>query len=137
VDWIYEVAKRIAEKGHLNRIARMSPAERAGVFAETAARKGLPEAIVEKDFWVCWLLMQLFSIDALSGRLLVKRGTSLSKIFQAINRFSEDIELAVDYAALGFHGRAIAACQDLKITSQCHPRRNDGVLPAIHRWRVP
>jgi len=88
----------------LNGIARMPAAERAEVFAETAARKGLPEAIIEKDFWVCWVLKQLFSIEALSDRLLFKGGTSLSKIFHAINRFSEDIDLAVDYAALGFTG---------------------------------
>jgi hypothetical protein len=78
--------------------------ERADLFAETAARKGLSEAVVEKDFWVCWTLKQLFSTDALAGRLLFKGGTSLSKIFHAINRFSEDIDLAVDYAALGFTG---------------------------------
>ena len=86
----------------MNGIARMPAAERAEVFAETAARKALPEAIIEKDFWVCWVLKQLFSVEALSGRLLFKGGTSLSKIFHAINRFSEDIDLAVDYAALGF-----------------------------------
>lgn len=64
----------------------------------------MPEAIIEKDFWVCWILKQLFSIEALSGRLLFKGGTSLSKIFHAINWFSEDIDLAVDYVALGFTG---------------------------------
>lgn len=89
----------------MNKIARMTAGERADVFAETAARKGLPDAVVEKDFWVCWVLKQLFSIDSLSGRLLFKGGTSLSKIFQAINRFSEDIDLAVDYVALGFTGK--------------------------------
>ena len=88
----------------MNRIAQMAAVERAELFAETADRKGLPEAIIEKDFWVCWVLKQLFSIEALSGRLLFKGGTSLSKIFHAINRFSEDIDLAVDYAALGFIG---------------------------------
>lgn len=88
----------------MNLVAQMPAAERADAFAETADRKGLPEAIVEKDFWVCWVLQQLFSIDALSGRLLFKGGTSLSKIFHAINRFSEDIDLAIDYAALGFTG---------------------------------
>jgi hypothetical protein len=88
----------------LNLVAQMPAAERADAFAETADRRGLPEAIVEKDFWVCWILQQLFSIDALSGRLLFKGGTSLSKIFHAINRFSEDIDLAIDYAALGFTG---------------------------------
>lgn len=89
----------------MNTIAQMLAAERADLFAETAARKGLPEAVVEKDFWVCWVLKQLFSIDCLSGRLLFKGGTSLSKIFHAINRFSEDIDLAVDYVALGFTGK--------------------------------
>lgn len=88
----------------MNRIAQMLAAERAELFAETAERKGLPEAIIEKDFWVCWVLKQLFSIEELSGRLLFKGGTSLSKIFHAINRFSEDIDLAVDYTALGFVG---------------------------------
>jgi hypothetical protein len=82
----------------------MQGKERAELFAETAARKGIADAIVEKDFWVCWMLQQLFSIDALSERLLFKGGTSLSKVFHAINRFSEDIDLAVDYAALGFIG---------------------------------
>jgi hypothetical protein len=82
----------------------MPSAERAVIFAETADRKGVSKIIVEKDFWVCWVLQQLFSIEALSGRLLFKGGTSLSKIFHAINRFSEDIDLAVDYAALGFTG---------------------------------
>jgi hypothetical protein len=82
----------------------MSAEERAEVFAETADRKTLPEALVEKDFWVCWVLKQLFSDEAFSDRLLFKGGTSLSKIFHAINRFSEDIDLAVDYAALGFTG---------------------------------
>jgi hypothetical protein len=88
----------------VNRVAQMPARDRADLFAETAARKALPEAIIEKDFWVCWMLKQLFSIDALTARLLFKGGTSLSKIFHAINRFSEDIDLAVDYEALGFKG---------------------------------
>jgi hypothetical protein len=88
----------------VNRVAQMPARERAELFAETAERKILPEAIIEKDFWVCWMLKQLFSIETLSGRLLFKGGTSLSKIFHAINRFSEDIDLAVDYEALGFKG---------------------------------
>jgi hypothetical protein len=82
----------------------MEARARAEVFAATAERRILAEAIIEKDFWVCWVLKQVFSIDAFEGRLLFKGGTSLSKIFHVINRFSEDIDLAVDYAALGFRG---------------------------------
>lgn len=88
----------------MNKVALMAAKDRAALFAETAERKDLAEAIIEKDFWVCWVLKQLFSIDALKDRLLFKGGTSLSKVFRAINRFSEDIDLAVDYAALGFAG---------------------------------
>jgi hypothetical protein len=96
----------------------MAAAERAEVFAETAARKGLPEAVVEKDFWVCWALKQLFSIDCLSARLLFKGGTSLSKIFHAIDRFSEDIDLAVDYVALGFTGKRDPKKADISKTKR-------------------
>jgi len=100
----------------VNKVAQMPARDRADLFTETAERKVLPEAIIEKDFWVCWMLKQLFSIDALSGRLLFKGGTSLSKIFHAINRFSEDIDLAVDYEALGFKGERDPRRQDISKT---------------------
>ncbi|MGA2218896.1 MAG: nucleotidyl transferase AbiEii/AbiGii toxin family protein, partial [Terracidiphilus sp.] len=102
----------------MNSIARMPANARAELFAETADRKGLSDAIVEKDFWVCWVLKQLFSLDALSGRLLFKGGTSLSKIFHAINRFSEDIDLAVDYVALGFTGERDPRREDISKTKR-------------------
>jgi len=102
----------------VNKIAQMSERERADVFAETAERKALAETIIEKDFWVCWTLKQLFSIDALAGRLLFKGGTSLSKIFHAINRFSEDIDLAVDYVALGFTGEKDPRKEELSKTKR-------------------
>ncbi len=88
----------------MNKIAQLPAPARAQIFTETASRLGFPEALVEKDFWVCWMLGQLFSIDEFHGRLLFKGGTSLSKVFGAIQRFSEDIDLAVDYAMLGFVG---------------------------------
>lgn len=88
----------------MDRVARQGPDVRADLFRETANRIGLPPALVEKDFWVCWTLKQLFSIDGLKGKILFKGGTSLSKIFNAIRRFSEDIDLAVDFEMLGFTG---------------------------------
>jgi len=88
----------------VNKVAIMEARARADLFSETAERMNVAEAIIEKDFWVCWVLKQLFSNKAFEGRLLFKGGTSLSKIFKAINRFSEDIDLAVDYETLGFNG---------------------------------
>lgn len=82
----------------------MSSAERAELFAEAAGRRRLPDALVEKDFWVCWVLGQLFSTESLKRHLLFKGGTSLSKVFNVIQRFSEDIDIAVDYSLLGFTG---------------------------------
>src|SRR5438105_13956416 len=110
----------------------MTATDRADVFAETAERKVLAEAIIEKDFWVCWTLKQLFSIEALVGRLLFKGGTSLSKIFHAINRFSEDIDLAVDYAALGFTGSRDPRQENIS-KSMVTPVENGAVIAGVGR----
>ena len=78
-------------------VALLSSAERRELFAETAARKGMTPAIVEKDFWVCWTLGRLFAHPDLSRLLMFKGGTSLSKVFNLIERFSEDIDLILDW----------------------------------------
>jgi hypothetical protein len=88
----------------MNKVAALSADERRELFTETAARRGLAAALVEKDYWVCWTLLQLFTLDALQGHIVFKGGTSLSKVFNAISRFSEDIDLIVDYEMLGFVG---------------------------------
>ena len=77
-------------------IARWAPAERAELFQETAARRGLAPTIVEKDFWVCWTLRRLFARPERRPAMLFKGGTSLSKVYRAIDRFSEDIDLSLD-----------------------------------------
>jgi len=61
----------------------------------------LDAASVEKDFWVCWTLRELFALPGLGRHLTFKGGTSLSKAWQLIARFSEDIDLIVDKSALG------------------------------------
>lgn len=78
-------------------VARLSSAERRELFAETAARKSMTPAVVEKDFWVCWTLGRLFMHPELSRLLMFKGGTSLSKVFKLIERFSEDIDLILDW----------------------------------------
>jgi predicted nucleotidyltransferase component of viral defense system len=65
-------------------------------FDTTALRLGTASQNIEKDFWVCWALDALFNGLKEGGpRLLFKGGTSLSKGFGLINRFSEDIDVAV------------------------------------------
>lgn len=84
--------------------ARLPLSDRVPYFDEVANRRGLTRLVVEKDFWVCFTLRMLFSQDNLADRLVFKGGTSLSKVFGIIKRFSEDIDLSVDPDSLGFGG---------------------------------
>jgi hypothetical protein len=88
----------------VDKVAKLSSPDRADLFNETAARMRLNPVIIEKDFWVCWILKQLFTIKEFDRRLIFKGGTSLSKCFNLIQRFSEDIDIAVDFEKLGFVG---------------------------------
>lgn len=72
-----------------NAVITASDAERRDLFLGTAARLGTAVQNVEKDFWVCWTLDALFNgLDVGGPRLLFKGGTSLSKAFGLISRFS-------------------------------------------------
>lgn len=68
-------------------------------FREAAARRGVLPIVIEKDFWVCWTLKHLFEIDELAPHLTFKGGTSLSKAYGLIERFSEDIDLTISKSA--------------------------------------
>ena len=74
---------------------------RAGLFTATAQRIGTTPQNVEKDLWVCWTLDALFNGLTPGPRLLFKGGTSLSKGFGLIRRFSEDIDVTVFRDDLG------------------------------------
>src|ERR1700686_1644576 len=88
----------------MDHFAQLPAAERATVFREAAARLRLASAtIIEKDFWVCWTLQRIFSIATLPGPLF-KGGTSLSKAYKVIERFSEDVDIVLDRHTLGFIG---------------------------------
>lgn len=76
--------------------------ERRDLFLTSARRLGTAVQNVEKDFWVCWILDALFNgLPADGPRLLFKGGTSLSKAFGLISRFSEDIDVTVFRDDLG------------------------------------
>ena len=73
-----------------------TPRDRLDLFLTTANRLGAPVGNVEKDFWVCWTLNALYRERPAGGpRLLFKGGTSLSKAYGLIERFSEDIDITV------------------------------------------
>ncbi|QJW93231.1 nucleotidyl transferase AbiEii/AbiGii toxin family protein [Frigoriglobus tundricola] len=72
----------------------LSPDERRLYIEQAALRRNLSPVVLEKDFWVCWLLGVLFRSE-FAGALVFKGGTSLSKVFGVIERFSEDIDLSL------------------------------------------
>ncbi|NNM86458.1 MAG: nucleotidyl transferase AbiEii/AbiGii toxin family protein [Phycisphaerales bacterium] len=71
------------------------PADERRLYIEQAAiKRNLSPVIMEKDFWVCWLLGVLFESE-FADSLVFKGGTSLSKVFGVIERFAEDIALSL------------------------------------------
>lgn len=83
-------------------VARLPAADRADLFVVTGTGRGLTSEMFEKDFWVCWTLKRLFTLPDPPAGLLFKGGTTLSKVFRVIERFSEDVDLSFDRAGLGF-----------------------------------
>ena len=73
------------------------------VVEQTAIREGLSKQVVEKDLWVSTILEIVFTLPY-ADKLVFKGGTSLSKVWGLIERFSEDIDLAVDRSLFGFDG---------------------------------
>lgn len=83
-------------------VVTMDAAERAAIVELVASETGLPEAIVEKDLWVCYLLDHLFHRSEFRNSIVFKGGTSLSKAFGLIERFSEDVDLILDWRVIGY-----------------------------------
>jgi predicted nucleotidyltransferase component of viral defense system len=73
--------------------------DKLAAYSSAADQVGVEPHIVEKDFWVCWTLKQIFESEVLNKYLTFKGGTSLSKAYGIINRFSEDIDLAISKSA--------------------------------------
>lgn len=136
--------------------AKLNPEERRIYFEGTATALNMQHEIVEKDFWVCWTLKELFRLPVIGDHLIFKGGTSLSKVFKVIERFSEDIDVSIDRAYLGFGGtnepeegssnkekqRRIealkTACQQ-KITTELLPALEVAIkakLPRHQKWSL-
>jgi hypothetical protein len=118
--------------------ARRSVDDLQRIFREAGAQRAIAPHIVEKDFWVCWLLRLIFADTELGGHLVFKGGTSLSKVFGVIQRFSEDIDLSVDPDWLGFGD---AARPDAAPSRSQFERRakalEDACIAKVREWFLP
>jgi hypothetical protein len=78
----------------------LSREDRNAILNKVSEKLGRASVVIEKDVWVCWVLDAMSSIPR-PLPMAFKGGTSLSKVFNAIGRFSEDIDITIDYQALG------------------------------------
>ncbi|GGX45310.1 nucleotidyl transferase AbiEii/AbiGii toxin family protein [Saccharospirillum salsuginis] len=71
-------------------------ADRKDILQTAAAELGRQATVLEKDIWVCWTLQALFTMPN-AHPMAFKGGTSLSKVYGIIDRFSEDVDITLDY----------------------------------------
>ncbi len=81
----------------MRKIARLQIKDRTELFHATAISMGMQPNVVEKDFWVCFMIDHLFHDCKYKNAFVFKGGTSLSKSYHVIERFSEDIDLILDW----------------------------------------
>lgn len=82
-------------------ISNASRKERDILFREVSLKNNINQVIIEKDFWVCFILDHLFNFSTYKEKLFFKGGTSLSKCYNIIKRFSEDVDLVIDPSLVG------------------------------------
>ena len=78
----------------------LNAGDQRDILETVAVRSRRPAVILEKDIWICWVLQTLFSIPE-RHPMAFKGGTSLSKVYGIIDRFSEDVDVTLDYRAFG------------------------------------
>ncbi len=86
----------------MKNMARRSDEDHRVLFRNTADKTGLHDAIIEKDFWVCYTLDYLFHRSPWANSFAFKGGTALSRIYHLTERFSEDIDIILDWRLLGY-----------------------------------
>lgn len=115
----------------MNTFLQLPDTRRLFAFQQVDEAMGLQAVSVEKDFWVCWTLRELFALPAIGEHLTFKGGTSLSKAWKLIERFSEDIDLVVDKETLGFSGDA---APDKAASNKQRKTRLEALMAACRQW---
>ena len=116
----------------MNDYFHLSPQQQQMVLTQAAGKTGLPVQAVEKDLWVTVALQMAFTLP-IADKLVFKGGTSLSKVWKVIRRFSEDIDLAIDPSVWGFEGdltkRQIKRLRKTSSEKKRKAQANNGTSP--------
>jgi hypothetical protein len=114
----------------MDSVLQLTPKQRSELFIGAAQQSGIDVVVLEKDFWVCWTLKELFRLPTTGDHLIFKGGTSLSKVFKLINRFSEDIDISIDRGFLGYGG---ANEPEAGTSNKEKQRRIEGLMAACQQ----
>lgn len=123
----------------IHQFLSVSQADQKLAYENAALTLKTEAVILEKDFWVSWLLGVLFTLPEIAPHLVFKGGTSLSKVFGVIDRFSEDIDLclvpefvgadAAGFDALSSRGKRDAAVMEMQ--ALCSAKAQAVLMPAL------
>ena len=80
----------------MDKFLLLKDSDKQAYFEVVAHDLDVMPQLIEKDFWVCWLLKILFSLPESGNHLTFKGGTSLSKCYNVIKRFSEDVDVSIE-----------------------------------------
>jgi hypothetical protein len=140
----------------MDKFLLLKDADKKVYFDVAAHGLGVTPQLIEKDFWVCWILRILFSLPASGSHLTFKGGTSLSKCYNVIKRFSEDVDVSIERTFLTSQGsiepdmkqgtkenqrrldRLKQACQE-KIADVIIPeleKKTGSALSGIGKWEI-
>ncbi len=127
----------------MDHIASFNKSQLRELFNETAIKKQVTPAIAEKDFWVTWVLSKIFADEYLSKILMFKGGTSLSKVFKIIERFSEDIDLILDWNTVTQDNPLLTRSNSQQnkfnqsLNDSAHEFMQDQILPRLNTLLQP
>lgn len=113
----------------MNKWFKLPDERKQQVFDQVAAQQGLPSVAIEKDWWVTLTLKCIFELP-FAKQLVFKGGTSLSKGWNLIERFSEDLDLAVDRKQFGFEGK-LGSSQRTKLRKTIRSFVKNDFAPAL------
>ena len=127
----------------MNKIVNLSREERRELWSSASQQlQPLPDFMIEKDFWVCFALQHFFALPGARDHFIFKGGTSLAKVWRAIHRFSEDIDISMSRELLGFTGdrdpeAAQTRAQRTKLltalSAVCAKKVQEELGPALHQ----
>lgn len=115
----------------VDRFLEMSAGDRRDALAVASGASGRPAYLLEKDVWVVWALEMLFG-GPFGSSLVFKGGTSLSKAYGAIRRFSEDVDLTYDINAIA--PDLVAKPDWLPLTRSKADKMSDEIRKRLPNW---